>query len=97
MISPRDIQHLARLARMELTPEEEQRFRNELSAILEFVEKLNEINTENVEPMTGGTTLENAMRPDEKINQDLELKAKNLVDAVPEEKEGWVRVKAVFE
>ena len=97
MISHKDVQHIARLARIELTPEEGQKFEKELSTILEFVEKLNEVNTENADPMTGGTTLENVMRPDEQIDKNIDGKSAALLEAVPNKKKQWVRVGAVFE
>ena len=97
MISKKDVQHIAHLARIELTSEEEQKFEKELSEILEFVEKLNEVNTSGVEPMTGGTNLENVMRADEQIDKSLQGKSKGLIKAVPEKKDGWIKVKAIFE
>jgi len=97
LITNQDVQHIARLARIELSPEEEKKFEQELSAILEFIKKLNEVNTEGVEPMTGGTALKNVMRPDEQIDQYLEGKSDELLKAAPEIKNGWIKVKAVFE
>ena len=96
-ITKQDVKHIARLARIELTPEEETKFEKELSAILGFVEKLNEVDTENVQPLTGGTLLENVMRKDEQIDNDLQGKEAALLDAAPEKERGYVRVKAVFE
>lgn len=96
-VSKKDVQHIARLARIELTPEEEQKFAGDLSAVLEFVEKLKEVDTKNVEPLTGGTTLENTMRQDEQVDKILERKSAELMGAVPEKKDKWVKVKAVFE
>lgn len=97
MISKKDVQHIAHLARIELTPHEEQKFEKELSAILEFVEKLNEVDTKNVEPLTGGTILTSRVRADEQTDTDLEGKSAELLEAVPEKNEKWVKVKAVFE
>lgn len=96
-ITKQDVQHIAKLARIELTPDEETKFEKELSAILGFVEKLNEVNTENVEPMTGGTVLENIMRDDEQIDKDLQGKEASLLGAAPEKERGYVKVKYVFE
>lgn len=96
-IARRDVEHISRLARIEISEKEKERFCRELSAILEFVKKLDEVNTEDVEPMTGGTILENIMRPDEQIENDLEGKSERLLKAVPERKNRWVKVKAVFE
>ena len=96
-INKKDIQHIAHLSRIELTPEEEEKFAEDLGAILGFIEELNQVNTEGVEPMTGGTTLENIMRPDEQVDTSLEAKEAQLLEAVPEKKDGYVKVKAVFE
>ena len=96
MISKKDVQHIAHLARLALTAEEEDRFVGELSAILGFVEKLNEADTEGVMPMTGGTMLAHVMREDAVSDPVLEGKHEQLLSAVPEKKDGWVKVKAVF-
>lgn len=97
MIYADDVKRVARLARIELTPEEEQKFAIDLSAILEFVEKLNEVDTTNVEPMAGGTMEENTTRADEQIDKNLEGKADEIMKAVPDKKERWAKVKNVFE
>lgn len=91
-----DIRHVARLARIELCDEEEKRFQKEISGILTFVEKLNELDTQNVPPMAGGTLLENSMRPDEQKTLLLEKKSQELLDAVPEKKGAWVKVKRIL-
>lgn len=96
-ISHKDVEHIAKLARIELTEAEKQKFEKDLSAILEFVEKLNEADTENVVPMTGGTSLENITREDKQIDISLEGRQANLLNQAPDRKEGWVKVKAVFE
>jgi len=46
------VRHVARLARIKVTPEQAKALEGELSAILEWVEQLGEVNTDNVEPMT---------------------------------------------
>lgn len=97
MITKEGIIKIARLARIELGTEDESKLEKELSATLEFVDKLNEADTKNVEPLTGGTTLESVLRRDEQVSKNLEGKAAELFSAVPEKKEGWVKVRAVFE
>ena len=97
MITKEDVQHIAHLARIELTRDEEERFRHELSAILQFVEQLNELDTTKVEPMTGGTHLENAMRHDTQRDEMLEGKSPALLVAAPEKKDRWIQVRSVFE
>lgn len=97
MITKEDVQHIAHLARIELTQEEEERFGHDLSVILQFVEQLNEVNTAGIKPMTGGTHLEQIMRKDEQENTDIEHRAASLIEAVPEKEGRFVRVRSVFE
>ena len=59
------VRHVANLARLALTPEEEQRYQSQLSAILGAVEQLNELDTSQVEPTSHATLAGLALRPDE--------------------------------
>jgi aspartyl-tRNA(Asn)/glutamyl-tRNA(Gln) amidotransferase subunit C len=47
-----EVRHIASLARLELSPEEEEVLRGQLSAILDYVEQLKELDVSDVEPMT---------------------------------------------
>ncbi len=57
--------HIAKLARLTLRPEEVDTMTSELSSILHYIDVLNDVNTENVEPTAQVTGLENALRDDE--------------------------------
>lgn len=59
-----DVPHIAKLANLPLKPEEEKKFEKQLSEILTYVEKLKEVNTENVEATSQVTGLENVTRED---------------------------------
>lgn len=59
------VAHIARLARIATTDEERERLARELSAILEWVEQLNEVATDGVEPMTGAVEMPAKSRPDD--------------------------------
>ena len=59
-----DINHVAKLANLSLSPAEKQIFAKQLSDILAYVNKLNELNTQNVEPIGQITGLENITRED---------------------------------
>lgn len=96
MIEKKDVAHIADLAHIALTSEEEERFAAELSAILRFVEELNELDTAGIAPVSGGTDLEDIMRDDAPLDESLEGKATELLAAVPRQKDGRVRVKSVF-
>ena len=65
MIDREQVLHVAKLARLRLTDEEVERMSRELSAILEAVENINELDLEGVEPTTHVVPLENVLREDE--------------------------------
>ena len=65
MIDREQVLHVARLARLELTDEEVERMSGELSSILDHVERMNELELEDVEPTSHVVALENVMREDE--------------------------------
>jgi len=62
------VRHVARLARLELSPAEEQSLQADLSAILSYVDKLNELDTAAVEPTAQVGEAGTPMREDEVIN-----------------------------
>ncbi len=60
-----EVEHVARLARLELTPEDKERMRRELDGILAYIDKLRALDVEGVEPTSHAVPLTNAMRDDE--------------------------------
>lgn len=64
MITPEQVKHIAKLARLGLKEEDVGKFAKQLSSIMEYVEKLNEVDVKNVEPTSQVTGLENVMRED---------------------------------
>jgi aspartyl-tRNA(Asn)/glutamyl-tRNA(Gln) amidotransferase subunit C len=65
MIERKDVEHVARLARLALTDAEIERMREQLNGILTYIEKLNELDTSDVEPTSHAVPLVNVMRDDE--------------------------------
>lgn len=63
-ISQKDVEHVARLARLALDPEELEVMTGQMDAILGYVDKLNELNTEGIEPMAHAVPMSNAFRED---------------------------------
>ena len=59
-----DVEHVAALARLEFTAAEKEKFTHQLNAILTYIEKLNEIDTSQVEPLSQVISLENIFRDD---------------------------------
>jgi aspartyl-tRNA(Asn)/glutamyl-tRNA(Gln) amidotransferase subunit C len=60
-----DIEHVARLARLELTDEEKERLREQLGVILENAAKVSEVATDDVPPTAYAIPRSNVLRPDE--------------------------------
>jgi aspartyl-tRNA(Asn)/glutamyl-tRNA(Gln) amidotransferase subunit C len=65
MIERKDVEHVARLARLALTDDELERMREQLNGILAYIETLNELDTEGVEPTSHAVPMLNVMREDE--------------------------------
>jgi aspartyl-tRNA(Asn)/glutamyl-tRNA(Gln) amidotransferase subunit C len=63
-IDETQVRKVARLARLELTEEEVAEFTGQLSAILDYVEKMNELNTNDVEPLAHCLPISNVFRRD---------------------------------
>jgi len=58
------IEHLANLAKLDITEAEKELYAEQLSAILEYVEKLNELDTQDVEPLAQVSGAIDVLRPD---------------------------------
>ena len=65
MASDFDIKYIAHLARISLTPAEEQKFGEQLGHIIGYIEKLKELNVDGIEPTAHAVPLVNVFRPDE--------------------------------
>jgi aspartyl-tRNA(Asn)/glutamyl-tRNA(Gln) amidotransferase subunit C len=63
-ISKEEIEHIAVLARLSLPEEEKELFGSQLSNILDYMEKLNELDTKGIEPTSHVLPLSNVMRDD---------------------------------
>jgi len=66
-----DVRKYARLAKIELTKAEEEKFQKDLGDIIAHIDQLKKVNIDGVDPMTGGTVLKNVMREDEVEKDDL--------------------------
>ncbi len=64
-LSREDVRHVAQLARLEFSDEEEKRMAEEMSQILDYVDKLDELDTSGVPPMSHVLDVTNVFRDDE--------------------------------
>lgn len=93
-IHVKDVEHVAKLARLDLSNEEKERYTEQLNAILKYAEKLNELNTDDVTPTTHVLPIRNVMREDESRPS---LPIEKVMANAPEEEEGQFKVPAVLE
>ena len=85
MIDREQVLHVARLARLRLSDEEVERMSEELSSILEHVERINELDLDGVEPTSHVVDVENVLRPDEpRPSLPREVALANAPDATDE-------------
>jgi aspartyl-tRNA(Asn)/glutamyl-tRNA(Gln) amidotransferase subunit C len=63
-ITKKEVEHVAKLARLELSDQEEDKLTDQLSGILTYVEKLNELDTQGVAPTSHVLDINNVMRDD---------------------------------
>jgi aspartyl-tRNA(Asn)/glutamyl-tRNA(Gln) amidotransferase subunit C len=97
-INKQELEHLAKLARIELDPAEEEKLLKDLGNILEHFKELQTLDTTNVRPMAGGTDLVNVFREDGADDGGPENTDRGAgVDAFPESKDGYNKVPPVFE
>lgn len=93
IIKREDVEYLSRLIRVELNEEEKRKFEKELGKILEYVEKLNEIDTENIEPTYHVIPIKNVFRED--IPQSSFPKEEILKNA-PDKDENFFKVPKII-
>jgi aspartyl-tRNA(Asn)/glutamyl-tRNA(Gln) amidotransferase subunit C len=94
MISRQDVEHVAELARLELTAAETEQFILQLNAILSYFEKLNELDTTDVEPTAQVLPMSNVWR-DDAVQPSLD-RTKVLQNA-PDESQFFFKVPRIIE
>ena len=94
MITREEVQHVAKLARLGITKKEEEKFTKELSSILDYIEKLKEVDVSKTEPTSHSIKVGNVMRKDE--GQKSEVKSQKLLELAPETKDDYLKVKSIL-
>jgi len=93
-LSLAQVEHVARLAQLALSDQEKELFREQLSSILEYAQRLQQLDTSAIPPTATVLPLENVMR-DDQVRPSLPL-ADVLANA-PDTKDGYFRVPVVLE
>jgi aspartyl-tRNA(Asn)/glutamyl-tRNA(Gln) amidotransferase subunit C len=94
VIEDRDVEHVARLARLTLSPADRERLRRQLGAILEYIAKLEALDVTGVEPTSHAVPVVNVLREDEVTPG---LGAEEALANAPDRREHFFRVPRILE
>ena len=94
VISDETIDYVGILAKLELSGEEKEQAKKDMANMLDYIDKLNELDTEGVEPMSHVFPVNNVFREDVVTNGD---DRENILKNAPEEKDGMFNVPKTFE
>jgi len=94
MLSPEEVAHVAHLARLKLSEAEQEQFTAQLGAILDYMEQLNEVPTEGVEPTSHVLDLVNVFRED-RVHQTVTVE--EVLRNAPESAHHYVVVPRIVE
>ena len=93
-LTPEEVTHIARLARVGLSEDDISRFQGQLSQILDYFERLQEVDTENVPPTAHTLAMHNVMRDDEPRSS---FDKEDILANAPQREGDLFRVRAVLE
>ena len=94
LLTIEEVEYFAELARLDLNPVEKEQFQRQLSAILEHFRRLQEVNTEEVEPTSG------VISPESNLREDVPrpgLTLEDLLSNAPQTDQNQFRLPPVFE
>ena len=93
-INKQTLEHLAKLARIELRESEEEKLLADLSKILGYFNELQDLDTSRVTPLTGGADLKNVFREDDERENTWRG---NGAESFPQKENGFLKIPPVFE
>jgi aspartyl-tRNA(Asn)/glutamyl-tRNA(Gln) amidotransferase subunit C len=93
-IGLKEIEYIANLSRIALTYEEKEIFKKQLTNILDYIKKLNELNTDAVKPMAYATDIKNVFREEELTPS---LSHQKILNLSPSNVNGFFKVPKVIE
>ncbi len=93
-ITDETIEYVGILAKLELSEDEKEQAKQDMGRMLDYFDKLNELDTEGVEPMSHAFPVNNVFREDEVVNGD---DRDNMLANAPEKKDGTYMVPKTFD
>ena len=97
MLTDKEVDHIAKLARIELTAEMRERLQRDLTSVLDYIALLDGVDTSGVEPLYQVTGLQNSTRPDEHRGDFVvdALLLERLIDQAPSKQTRMIKVKSI--
>lgn len=93
-VSKKDVEYVAELARIELMEDEKEGMIEDLNKVLAYMEKLNELDTDNVDIIVNPYYIENKFREDE-VEESMQLN--DIMENAPEKLEEYILVPTIIE
>lgn len=93
IIDDETIEYVGILAKLSLNDEEREAAKKDMASMLDYIDKLNELDTSSVEPMSHAFSVNNVFREDEVTNGDLSA---DLLSNAPEQKDNMLMVPKTF-
>ncbi|MFH0947818.1 MAG: Asp-tRNA(Asn)/Glu-tRNA(Gln) amidotransferase subunit GatC [Elusimicrobiota bacterium] len=92
-ITIKDVEYVAKLARLSLTADEKNKFAGQLNVVLEHIDELNKLDTENILPTSHAIVMKNVFREDEMRKSN---NADDIIANAPEKEDRFFKVKKVI-
>ena len=93
-ITKKEVEHVAHLARLSFAEDEKEKLAQQLSSILSYVEKLNELDTKDIEPTSHVLTLQNIFKEEE---AKISLMREQVLANAPDKTEEFFKVPRIIE
>ena len=93
-ISKNEVRHIASLAHLKINDQEIDSYKKDLNSILEYVSRLNELDTEKIQPLRGIQTRENVWQEDEPVKSS---NTESILKNAPEREEKYFKVPKIKE
>lgn len=94
MLTEKDVEHVAKLARIALSHEEKEVFTHQLANIMDYIDRLGELDTAGVEPMYHVMELNNVFREDREVRR---LAPEEVLANAPEREGTFFKVPKILE
>jgi len=95
MLTKDEVKHIAKLSALNLKAKEEEKFSDQLSEILNYVEKLDKINTQKIEPLFQVTDLKNVSRDDSVVPS--EVTKEEILEAASARRGDFIGAEKIFD